>query len=103
MAPTGGKWGVNNNNTQQYPMNNTGYNQGGYGQDYNQNQGGYNQGYNQGGYNAPPAYGQQPQQQYDGYYGGQQQYNGVQQPPNTYNRDAPVGDVAPPPGPPPGK
>jgi len=97
-------WG---NNNQAYNYGN----QGGYNQGYNQggyNQGGYNQGgyqQNNGGYNAPPAYGQQQQPQYtgttfnanDGYYG---QNSGVQHPEGTYQRD---GGYAAPPGPPPGK
>ncbi|KAL4725998.1 hypothetical protein ACLX1H_006674 [Fusarium chlamydosporum] len=92
-------WGKNN---QAYNYGN----QGGYNQGYNQ--GGYNQGGyqpNNGGYNAPPAYGQQQQPQYtgntfnsnDGYYG---QQSGVQPPQGTYQRD---GGYAPPPGPPPAK
>ncbi|KAK2612465.1 hypothetical protein QQS21_001569 [Conoideocrella luteorostrata] len=107
MAPAG----KHNDQTQ---MNNyqPGYNQS-YQPDYN-NQGynqGYNQGHNQdysqqpvGGYNSPPAYGQQPQNTgttfnpNDGYYGHQQ--TGVQPPQNSYQRDA---NYAPPAGPPPGK
>ena len=87
-----GKWGAQNPQSG-YAMNSYGYN--------NQNAGGY------GGYNPPPAYGQQTQnQQYtgqpynpnEGYYG--PQYSGVQQPSHTYQRD----DVySPPAGPPPGK
>lgn len=91
MAP-GGK------HNEQHQMNN--YQQGDYNQGYTQQQqGGY--------YNAPPAYGQQPQNTgttfnpNDGYYGQQQQQQyGVQQPQNTYQRDA---NYAPPAGPPPGK
>lgn len=74
-----------------------------------QNQGGYNPpqygGYNP---NSPPPYGVPPPvdnqatgttfNPNDGYYGAQQY--GVQQPSNTYQRDA---NYAPPNGPPPGK
>ncbi|UNI14595.1 hypothetical protein JDV02_001210 [Purpureocillium takamizusanense] len=102
MAPAG-KYGQNGHEMNNYQ---TGYNQQqGYDQQYQQ------QGWNQqpGGYaNPPPAYGQQHPQYTgttfnpnDGYYGQQQgQQYGVQQPPNTYQRE---GNFSPPPGPPPGK
>ncbi|QUC17765.1 uncharacterized protein UV8b_02006 [Ustilaginoidea virens] len=108
MAPSG-KVGEQ----QQHQMNN--YQQG-YDQGY-MYQPGYQQGYGQQGqYNAPLAYGQQPQNTgttfnpNDGYYGHQQhqqhqqqhqqQYD-VQQPQSTYQRDNT--SYAPPAGPPPGK
>lgn len=102
MAPTNGKYGVNQ---QQHEMNT--YQQGYQPNQYQGQQGGYDysQQQPQGGYyNSPPAYGQGQQNTgttfnpNDGYYG-QQQY-GVQQPANSYQRD---GNFSPPAGPPPGK